>query len=91
MMDKMPLKKGTIVVISSGEYSDYYVNGVVKIAKDCNFNDAIKEVGKTNTYSLMVKLLKAGYIEDVEYTEVHLGSYGEIYPQICHEGGNKWG
>ncbi len=84
------MKPGELVIISTGEYSDYSLQGLFKImapfefeAKKTEFLNKFPEL--VESYSALDKflpwLVAEGLIEDHSFTEWHLGSYSTIDPQ----------
>ena len=73
----MKLTKGELVAISNGEYSDYCVNGLFKVLKDFDAKQMAIEWGGANGMQFVPWLCIRGYLEDVEYREMHTGCYGE--------------
>lgn len=83
------LPAGTTVMFSSGCYSDYSVQRVARLLKPLNeaaWNEMLAAATHATSYSehlrfhsdeAMEWLLKNGYIEDLEYVEMHLGDYGD--------------
>lgn len=84
----MIIQAGQLVLLSSGEYSDYGVLAIAKSLKDFDTNEeTINFLEELKIHSghdhdiefrFMAWLHKKGFIEDVPYREVHLGSYGRI-------------
>ena len=86
-------KVGTLMAISKGEYSDYCIEGLFKVLKDFDAKEQMivwaketdREILKeeiTNDYNnknidFMEWLNRTGFIEDVEYRELHTGNYGD--------------
>jgi len=81
-------RAGTFIVVSDGEYSGYSFGPVIRVLKDF---DAVKELDilKRKVIELGVNidyltyLNENGFVEDVDYREMHLGSltnthYNEI-------------
>jgi len=54
------MKKGELILRSSGEYSDYSVHGVFRLLKD----------GQISEDADFEELLKKGMVEEVGYTEM---------------------
>ena len=77
-------KKGEIVVITEGEYSDYGPIGDVEILKDFRGKDVrityMAETGHFSAMEFVSWLSSHGYIQDVEVRtpEMYLGSCGWI-------------
>lgn len=81
---------GQTVMFSSGCYSDYSVGCIGKLLKPlneaawnemCAFANGPSEWrpngGYFETDKAMTWLREHGYIEDMEYVELHLGDYGD--------------
>jgi len=86
----MIIKQGTTLSFSTGEYSDYYVSGVVLVLKDIDQRVVVAlarsewkaehEYSRFDTDDLVGWLNRNGYIEDVpDQFEWHVGSYGEVH------------
>lgn len=81
---------GTIIILAEGEYSDYRTGPLFRCLKDVNLEDLAREFypnapksewsGRRNadasTFTLW--LIQNGWVEELEYSEVHVGSYGEF-------------
>jgi hypothetical protein len=86
------LPAGTVVAISTGEYSDYRVGAFVKLLKP--INEAVwEEMGKAcsaprsydpdgdprfDEYKAIPWLVAHGYAEEIEHVELHMGDYGRL-------------
>lgn len=82
----------TLILLSSGEYSDYGLMGAFRPMKAFNVGDALEAFKaqwkpEPGTYcsspgpsDFAAWLAKEGYIEDAPTEEIHLGSYGDIDP-----------
>ena len=84
------IKAGTLLTISTGEYSDYHVHGVFRVLKDITQDDydsfRVEDEDRFSDPSdAIARMAILGYIEDVPSTELHLGSYGELDPEIYHK------
>lgn len=84
------IKAGTLLTISTGEYSDYNVHGVFRVLKDITQDDydafrVEDEDAYCDISVTLAKMMTSGYIEDVPSTELHLGAYGELDPEIYHK------
>ncbi len=94
-MKERVLKAGTFVMMSCGEYSDFYVRFLAITKVDINIDETLEKYltehpkqrakyrfdeGKFDAW-----LLKNGYIEEVDCFEWHTGSYGkaggDLYPR----------
>jgi hypothetical protein len=93
MTTETQIPAGKILMLSSGEYSDYSVMGVFRTLKPITqdvysaMRDACfsaspgydrYEVGKAAPW-----LIVNGYVEEVEHEELYLGDYGRI-PETLH-------
>lgn len=86
------LKKGTLLILETGEYSDSSWHGPVRMLKSAakaDLVEAFKQEWKpTNEWDdepspsdFMPWLIKAGWAEDVKNVEAwHVGSYGRFEP-----------
>jgi len=93
------MKEGGTILFGSGEYSDYYVEGLYKVLKDFNIKEAeeqyktehgkpMKAWGAVNrVHATKVSegdieftawLTSEGYVDNIDYVDFHLGSYGEF-------------
>jgi len=89
-MKKKKINKGTVVVFTSGEYSDYEINGVFVAIQDIteeHYAEAAseelkKEKYRQDHYAVLVNLVKMGLLVDVESVEVYLGAYATVYPKL---------
>lgn len=90
MTQAKEIPAGTIVALSSGEYSDYSVLMFARVIKPLNA-DVWQEMGTgcqdsevshdyeyCNLYKCAPWLVTNGYIEEIEYTELHVGAYGHM-------------
>lgn len=93
---QQPLKKGTLLVIETGEYSDRNWFGPVRMLKTASKADLIEKFReqwkppadaeyewekKPNSGDFMPWLVKSGFAEDVPNVESwHVGSYGDFDP-----------
>lgn len=91
------LQVGQMMTFAEGEYSDYMVNGLVKVLTPFDLDEVktewerkhtgvsehnvFKHRGerrlKPNGVDFLPWLVSKGLVEDVDYIEVHTGSYGE--------------
>ena len=83
---------GELMMISTGAYSDYSIKGLFKILKDFDaqeqlvvwaketdrevVNHSVKDDYKNQQIEYMGWLNKNGFIEDVDYRELHTDDYG---------------
>lgn len=90
----MKIKAGTILVLETGEYSDYTFHGPLRVLRDF---DQAEVVGlhreqwtppnewehEPDTDSLMGWLVTSGYVEAIDnVVSWHIGSYGRVEPEI---------
>lgn len=84
---------GELVALSTGEYSDYCVNGLFVVLKNFDaqvlLDDWAKETGRelvngtvradysNQQVDFIGWLNNGGYVKDVEYRELHTGNYGK--------------
>lgn len=93
MSQNMDVKAGKLFCTSRGEYSDYRVEGhflalrdidralLQTIVDECNAQKTKdEEDGKwTNAEDLFLpELIRRGYVMDIDVTEIHTGSYGDL-------------
>jgi len=86
-------KEGSFLMISSGEYRDYEINGLFKVLKDFNANDQLLAWAEETDRKLVNMIVqrdslnkninytdwlnKNGFIEYVQHRELHIGCYGQ--------------
>lgn len=91
MTQAKQIEAGEIIALSSGEYSDYRIGAFSKVLKPINeevwqlmgescrgnyqWDKEYFEEGKAVPW-----LVANGYIEEIAYTELHLGDYGRLSP-----------
>jgi hypothetical protein len=91
------VKAGELFLLSTGEYSDYTVNALVKVLIDFDAAKAIKNyqiespIDEDRSYSdgldkFIAYLLSHGYVEQIEYREFYLGAYDEFRDTEIREG-----
>lgn len=78
----------TIIIATTGEYSDYSVDGVFDIKKPFKLGEIQKKVEaayvkKHNWDTPQPKdmidyMVREGYLEIADYEEIHFGSYSDI-------------
>lgn len=90
MNENYEIGMGEIVSLSSGEYSDYCVNGTFISQKSFNLSSAkdtfkvfVNENKKDFCYSdiqeqFLTWLVANEYLMPLDTREIHLGTYGEI-------------
>lgn len=79
------IKKGQHITFAEGEYSDYYVNALAVSITEFDLNELKSEWESEHTSderevtgtAFLPWLVSKGLVEDVDYIEVHTGSYGE--------------
>lgn len=82
----MIIEKDTVIMISSGEYSDYNAYGLCRVLKDINYDDVREEYASIYPEEVMsrfvfkeenfINFLKdKKLLEDVPYSEWYLGGY----------------
>jgi hypothetical protein len=73
-------KVGELIAFSQGEYSDYSFQGLYKVLQDLDLADLAHifhmEHETNSSYDFGTWLIQRGVVEEVDYHEVHLGSYG---------------
>ncbi len=84
-MKNFDIKKGQIVVLSSGEYSDYRYMYIGKALLDFCSKDIEKyeaqcnsEWGSFDEGKLVAILDKEGFFEEIDAHEIHVGDYGRF-------------
>ena len=83
-------KRGTAIMFSSGEYSDYGPCGCIVTIKDCDLVTLVKEYRaakdeEADPDRFASWLVASGYAMPAELEEVHLGSYGEFHGSLLRE------
>jgi hypothetical protein len=86
----MKIYKNTLILISEGEYSDYGVSAALKATDDINMDDIKKEFEQLKedalkSWRIDADISTGGFVnwlvnikkvaEELDYTEVHTGSY----------------
>ena len=80
-MSDCAYKKGEIIVITRGEYSDYRLKDVVRAERDFTLRDVVESFEKVYpnhedyTEAFMPWLIFMGYVSEVEWREFHTGEY----------------
>jgi hypothetical protein len=74
----MLYKQGQLLILEHGEYSDFGYGGPFRVLRDIDGNATIEAFKKAEGYdagtgAFIAWLATAGYIEDVECAEWHLG------------------
>ena len=77
---------GSAIMFSSGEYSDYFINGAVVTMKKVNIAELSKKFseeekcpdGFLHIPDFVGWLIKNEYAFPAELAEVHLGAYGRL-------------
>lgn len=83
------LQPGAVLMLSTGEYSDYSFSGPFRVLKPLTFNAALLaelkadwkpeyEWDKFSCSAVAGRLATLGYVEDMEATEIHVGSYDDV-------------
>lgn len=71
----MKITKGQTLMFSSGAYSDYYVGSIMRALRDFDTEEMLKEFNgvpeRPGHESLTTWLMREGFADDVEYTELH--------------------
>lgn len=80
-------KAGTLLMVDSGEYSDYGVTGFFVVLKDFNPMKELEEYKSSNkiddyfydnTDKYFGSLVSKGYLVDINYANLYLGAYGDL-------------
>ena len=84
-MGSTELKAGKMVIFSQGEYSDYCYMGAFVALKDLSENQLRKMVEplkkgeyQDNLDEVVALLIREGFLLELDYTEIHVGSYSTI-------------
>lgn len=84
----LKIKKGEVILLTTGEYSDYGIRGQLVFIKDCNLKAYVKsKVDGKEQYTadcpepehIPSNLVADGYALPLEYREIHLGDYGNFH------------
>jgi hypothetical protein len=92
MTQATEIKVGEVVAFSSGEYSDYRIGSFAKVLKPlnaevwetmrvaCTVPPEYDPEGdpRFDEYKAVPWLVANGYIEEVTYTELHLGDFNRL-------------
>lgn len=97
MTQATEIRVGQMVAFSCGEYSDYSISGFSRVLKP--INEAVWDAmvagctappsydpdddPRFHEEKAVPWLVANGYVEEVEYTELHLGDYGRA-PRWTH-------
>ena len=82
----MIIKKGQHLTFASGEYDDYGVDSLVIVKADFNVKTGAKQWAKLDTDEEFHEwLIKKGIVQQLDYIEIHTGSYGDPEITIGHE------
>ena len=86
---------GTIVTMTTGEYSDYSIIGAFRAVRDITHDDIERvkreieerpnrdEMYGYELYTAFIAVLVAsGFLEDTPSAEIYLGDYGRIEPSV---------
>lgn len=83
------VKKGELLLITDGEYSDYSVHGLFRVKKDFNLEESREDFDKEfptsdkydfRKYGRFINYLSLKDLVDiVEYKECHLGDHGDFF------------
>lgn len=79
------MKAGELLILETGEYSDYTFHGPFRVQCDFDLRDQIERFLDTQEdrdwcshYDFIAFLSKDGFIQDVECEHIHIGSYGRL-------------
>lgn len=87
------MKAGELLILSHGEYSDYSYSGPFRVLKDFDPKEQADECREywrqlpesercwqegPDSSNYIAFLHARGFIEDVDCTEIHVGSYGRL-------------
>lgn len=74
--------RGSVIVLTSGAYSNFGIDGLIVAAVDLDFSALAKQyVSKGDSgeskdyYGFTAWLISSGYAMPVEHSQVHLGDY----------------
>lgn len=88
-MNDKPIRKaltaGKLTMFSSGEWSDYTIQGVYVALKDLTLDELkaksaplVSGAFDDDLYSVEAMLVREGYLLEVDVTEVYVGDYDRI-------------
>jgi hypothetical protein len=83
------LKAGDALILETGEYSDFSYSGPFRVLKPLRLSQALLDECRAaflpsypgaefRPDDIGAALNRLGYVEDMETTSVHVGSYGDI-------------
>ena len=90
MSELQEIQAGTLVAFSEGEYSDYnYLGHFVALSTITNDDyqkaareELVKGAYEQNHFKVIANLIRAGKLLEVTCSEVFLGAYGIVRPQM---------
>jgi len=76
-------KKGDLLILSSGEYSDYHIRTVCKVLKTFKEQDVANLYKENGSYGsggdkFITNLINEGYVEEIDYKEWRFTYYSEL-------------
>lgn len=80
---KYNMLKNQLVILSAGDYSDYYFEGPFICNSDFNLSEAVISVGNGHgadkgPEGAILHLVNSGLISRIDCREIHLGVNGQI-------------
>jgi hypothetical protein len=91
MQDKY--KAGALILVTEGQYSDQSTHGLFRALRDFTAKEAVAEFLKANPQktgrygftldAITPSLVANGYVEELDYSELWLGGYSTINPEIA--------
>lgn len=83
MNSKRIAKKGELLMVDCGEYSDYCLIGFFVVLDDFDVHDELEKHKQCDSSerassqdSFLSGLIKKGYLLEIQYSNMYLGSYG---------------
>ena len=74
-------KKGDLLILSTGEYSDYGIDTICKVLKTFKEQEVANLYKKNGGYGkdkFIAELIKNGYIKEIKYREWRFSFYSEL-------------
>lgn len=86
-----PIRAGDLVVLSSGQYSDYGIYTMLKALKGFDPAEIARTINKDEDdwdgeERLLAYLLELELVVEVPYRELHVGNYGQLDPRVMTYG-----
>jgi hypothetical protein len=89
------IKQGSLLTISTGEYSDYFIQGVFRATKEINVDELTKtylaenprqrKEFEFNDSQFLGWVARQGFLEPIDCYEWHLSEYGKVERMMLYE------